>query len=406
MLSHRLIQLIQDHADGLTREALQDLLTNSRTPSFRKVPCEEIEARIGALYRNLGNWIGAPDDAVRAGYEDWGRKRFRQGIPVSELIYTMILAKHHLRRYIRDHGLVEFSGDRIAPAELLPLQMHSLQEANTMIGEFFDRALYHLARGYELEGAADRPLPAPVAAGLSRRWRAAARHLVAVAPRHRRPRPVGLHLRRLPPRGGPGVVAGVAGGADGLERFALPVTVLVRGQRPADQPGPPRRGGIARRERRRGPPFPALAVDYERVVPFKQRLLDAAWRRFVGGARPDLRVPFEEFCARHSEWLEDYGLHRHPRQPDDARLVRRPAGGVAPAAVATPAPHHRREPRGRSGAAGPGVVVRVGPSHRAVPGRPQPRRRGADERPWPGRGQLALAVHGRHAVAGGLRIAA
>jgi len=157
MLSHRLIQLIQDHADGLTHEALQDLLTNSRTPSFRKVPREEIEARIGALYRNLGNWIGAPDDAVRAGYEDWGRKRFRQGIPVSELIYTMILAKHHLRRYIRDHGLVEFSGDRIAPAELLPLQMHSLQEANTMIGEFFDRALYHLARGYELEGAAERP---------------------------------------------------------------------------------------------------------------------------------------------------------------------------------------------------------------------------------------------------------
>ncbi len=157
MLSHRLIQLIQDHADGLTCEALQDLLTNSRTPSFRKVPREEIEARIGALYRNLGNWIGAPDHAVRAGYEDWGRKRFRQGIPVSEFIYTMVLAKHHLRRYIRDHGLVEFSGDRIAPAELLPVQMHSPQEANTMIGEFFDRALYHLARGYELEAAAERP---------------------------------------------------------------------------------------------------------------------------------------------------------------------------------------------------------------------------------------------------------
>src|SRR5438034_8742825 len=56
----------------------------------------------------------------------------------------------------------------------------------------------------------------------------------------------------------------------------FPYTTLFRS--PADQPGPPRRGGIARRERRRGPPFPALAVDYERVVPFRQRLLDAAWR--------------------------------------------------------------------------------------------------------------------------------
>ena len=85
MLSHRLIQLIQDHADGLTHEALQDLLTLRKDGVREKVPREEIEARIGALYRNLGNWIGAPDDAVRAGYEDWGRKCFRQGIPVSAM---------------------------------------------------------------------------------------------------------------------------------------------------------------------------------------------------------------------------------------------------------------------------------------------------------------------------------
>ena len=70
--------------------------------------------------------------------------------------YVLILAKHHLRRYIRDHGLVEYSGDRVAPGELLPVQMQSVQELNAMVGEFFDRALYHLARGYEAEAAAAR----------------------------------------------------------------------------------------------------------------------------------------------------------------------------------------------------------------------------------------------------------
>lgn len=155
MLSTRLIQLIENHADELTREALQDLITNPRTPSFRGVPRGELEGRIGGLYRNLGNWIGDPDDnAVRAAYEDWGRRRFHQGIPISEVVYALILAKHHLRRYVRDHGLVEFSGDRVAPGELLPVQLHGLQELNFMIGEFFDRALYHLARGYEMEAAA------------------------------------------------------------------------------------------------------------------------------------------------------------------------------------------------------------------------------------------------------------
>jgi len=158
MLGQRLMQMIKDHAETLTKEALQDLLTNPRTPSFRKVPREEMQERIHALYANLGNWIGDPkDDAVRAAYEDWGRKRFRQGIPISEIVYTLILAKQHLRRYIRDHGLVEFSGDRVTPDELVPVQLHAVQELNVMVGEFFDRALYYLARGYEEAACLPRP---------------------------------------------------------------------------------------------------------------------------------------------------------------------------------------------------------------------------------------------------------
>ena len=158
MLGQRLIQLIRDNADRLTGETLQDLFTNPRMPNFQKVPREEMQARIHALFANLGNWIGDPkDDAVRTAYEDWGRRRFRQGIPISEIVYALILAKQHLRRYIRDHGLVEFSGDRITPAEIVPVQMTAVQELNAMIGEFFDRALYYLTRGYELEAAGRAP---------------------------------------------------------------------------------------------------------------------------------------------------------------------------------------------------------------------------------------------------------
>jgi hypothetical protein len=150
MLSMRLMQLIETHAGALTREVVQDLVTNDRTPAFRKVRKPELEARVAALFENLGKWIGDPkDDTVREEYEEWGKTRFRQGIPLSEIVYTLILAKSHLRRYIREHGLVDFSGDRVTPSELLPVQLHSIQELNYMVGEFFDRALYHLVRGYE-----------------------------------------------------------------------------------------------------------------------------------------------------------------------------------------------------------------------------------------------------------------
>jgi 4-alpha-glucanotransferase len=59
-----------------------------------------------------------------------------------------------------------------------------------------------------------------------------------------------------------------------------------------------------------GPAFSAVSVEYEKVVPFKVRVLETAWSRFCGGVRPDLRPGFEQFCQDHARWLEDYTLFR------------------------------------------------------------------------------------------------
>ena len=152
MLGARLMQLIEAHAPALTRDVVQDLTTNEHTPTFARLKPAQLEERVSSLCWNLGKWIGnADDNVVRQEYEDMGRMRFREGVPVSELVFSLLLTKKHLRRYIRDHGLVEFAGDRIMPDELLPVQLQSIQDLNYQVGEFFDRALYHLARGYELE---------------------------------------------------------------------------------------------------------------------------------------------------------------------------------------------------------------------------------------------------------------
>src|SRR6266446_9912388 len=49
-------------------------------------------------------------------------------------------------------------------------------------------------------------------------------------------------------------------------------------------------------------------IDYDAVIPLKQRLLEKAWTNFIAGERKDLRTPYDEFCAKHASWLEDYGL--------------------------------------------------------------------------------------------------
>jgi hypothetical protein len=152
MLSRRLIKLIETHAESLTQEVVRDLQTNEHTRSFARLPKDELASRIQALYQNLGNWIGDPkDDAIRLEYEDWGRIRCKQGIPTSEIAFSLILIKKHLRLYIREHAAVVFSGDRLVPGEMVPLELYSIQELNYVVGDFFDRALYYLLRGYELQ---------------------------------------------------------------------------------------------------------------------------------------------------------------------------------------------------------------------------------------------------------------
>jgi 4-alpha-glucanotransferase len=58
--------------------------------------------------------------------------------------------------------------------------------------------------------------------------------------------------------------------------------------------------------------FSADAVDYDSVIPSKQRLLETAWANFQGGERRNnqLRPAYEEFCAKQAHWLEDYALFR------------------------------------------------------------------------------------------------
>jgi 4-alpha-glucanotransferase len=55
-----------------------------------------------------------------------------------------------------------------------------------------------------------------------------------------------------------------------------------------------------------GKAFSAASVDYEAVIPFKNRLLETAWTNFSGGARPDLRPDFDRFCDDQAHWLDDY----------------------------------------------------------------------------------------------------
>jgi 4-alpha-glucanotransferase len=68
--------------------------------------------------------------------------------------------------------------------------------------------------------------------------------------------------------------------------------------------------GLLRASDFKGESFSSSAIDYSAVIPFKRRLLEAAWTNFRAGARDDLRPAYQQFCSIQQHWLEDYALFR------------------------------------------------------------------------------------------------
>ncbi|MBI3933872.1 MAG: hypothetical protein HY316_04215 [Acidobacteria bacterium] len=148
MLSARLIQMIENHADELMNSLIGKLKTHTRTPAYGRFSDTEIRSRAYTVYKNLGAWmVGKPEDEIRQLYERLGLQRFEEGTPLHEVIYALILTKSNLLEYIRASGLGATA-----------LEIYAEQELSHKIEQFFDTAIYYTAVGYQKQAAA---VPAP-----------------------------------------------------------------------------------------------------------------------------------------------------------------------------------------------------------------------------------------------------
>ena len=139
MLSDRLVRMIEDHAEELTHALVQNLQSNPRTASYHQLSREAINRRTYDVYRNLGSWLNSKaEEDIKANYTQLGTRREVEGVPLSEVVYALILTKYHLRDYIGGAGLVDSAVD-----------LYQEQELHRQLGQFFDKAIYYTVRAYE-----------------------------------------------------------------------------------------------------------------------------------------------------------------------------------------------------------------------------------------------------------------
>jgi len=149
MLSDRLVRMIENHADELTKALVEDLQSNPRTASYHRLSREALHHRTYHVYKDLGLWLNSKaEEDIEANYTKLGKEREAEGVPLSEVVYALTLTKYHLRDYIQVSGLVDSAVD-----------LYQTLELQRLLGQFFDKAIYYTVRAFErsakFQGIAD-----------------------------------------------------------------------------------------------------------------------------------------------------------------------------------------------------------------------------------------------------------
>ena len=139
MIDLRLARRIENHADELARGLVKKIRNSERTSDFRKLPENELEQRVGEVYRHISDWLLTKTDSdIELRFTHVGEIRVREGISFTHLLWALTLTKEHLWGFLQREALVDRMVDLYGELQLLWL-----------LDQFFDRAIYYTTIGYE-----------------------------------------------------------------------------------------------------------------------------------------------------------------------------------------------------------------------------------------------------------------
>jgi hypothetical protein len=139
MLTHKLIHLIQYHSENLAASLVRQVQMSDRAGSYRNVSPEELKQRVFEIYRHVGEWLlNKSETDIEQRYLAIGARRVEQNVPLSELVWVIVLTKRNLWMYIDD---VSVPGRAVDVSEK--------QEIQARLEQFFDEAIHAAVAGYE-----------------------------------------------------------------------------------------------------------------------------------------------------------------------------------------------------------------------------------------------------------------
>src|SRR4051812_20395403 len=108
MLSTRLLHRIEDHAEQLTSVILHRFQADEDLVSYHNLSENELHDRVWHVCKHLGEWLTEKTEApLKENYEALGRLRFREGVPIHEIVLALQITKDRIIAFARSDGFSE-----------------------------------------------------------------------------------------------------------------------------------------------------------------------------------------------------------------------------------------------------------------------------------------------------------
>src|SRR5437867_10768539 len=108
MLSTRLLHRIEDHADQLASVVIGRIQQHQDLTGYHSLSETELYDRVWAVCKHLGEWLTEKtEDPLRKRYEALGRQRWREGVPLHEVVLALQVTKDRILAFVRSDGFSE-----------------------------------------------------------------------------------------------------------------------------------------------------------------------------------------------------------------------------------------------------------------------------------------------------------
>lgn len=139
MVGLRLVHLIENHSEELVANLVVKIERSSRTKDLKKVPPEELRARLFEILHHLSEWLlTKTDHEIQERYIEVGSRRAAQGVSQADFCWALVLTKEHLWEFL-SRNVFTFS----------PVELYGEMELMRLLDQFFDRALSYAMEGYQ-----------------------------------------------------------------------------------------------------------------------------------------------------------------------------------------------------------------------------------------------------------------